>query len=400
MKTTQKLVLLGILGTTASTALQAQTLTDALAGGTVNGSLYLRYEGVWEDNALEDAKALTLRSAVKYTTATWQGFSALVEFEDVRAVGIDDYSVGPTAFNPGRYSVIADPESSEVNQAYLQYAQGPFTARLGRQDLRYDNMRFVGAVPWRQDFQTFDALTLEYKRKDMVLAYNYMEQRERVFAQAADVDSKDHLLHGEFAMGSAGKLVAYAYLLEEDIALDNRLDTVGLRWTGSASLAEKKVSWLAEFATQDYRRGTVDAEARYLALEGGVGLGPVNLKLGLESLGSDDAAYGFATPLATLHAFQGWGDVWLTTPAEGIDDYYLNLSTPLAGGTFTFVWHDYEANEATPAVQDLGDEFNLQWLRPFKGRYNFGIKYADYSQGDIAAKVDKRVFWSWVQLSF
>lgn len=400
MKATQRMVLLGILAPVASGMLQAQTLTDALAGGTVNGTFYLRYEGVWEDNALEDAKALTLRSAVKYTTASYAGFSALLEFEDVRALGVDDYSVGPTGFNPGRYSVIADPKSSEVNQAYLQYVQGPFTARLGRQDLRYDNMRFVGAVPWRQDFQTFDALTLEYKREGLALNYNYMEQRERVFAQAADVDSKDHLLHADFALGGAGKLVAYAYLLEEDIAPDNALDTLGLRWTGSASVAERKLTWLAEFATQDYKRGALDAEARYLALEGGVGLGPVTLKLGLESLGSDDAAYGFATPLATLHAFQGWADVWLATPAEGIDDYYLNLSTPVAGGTFTFVWHDYEANESTASVADLGDEFNLQWVRPFKGKYNFGIKYADYSQGDITAKADKRVFWSWVQLSF
>jgi hypothetical protein len=24
--------------------------------------------------------------------------------------------------------------------------------KLGRQDIRYDNTRFVGAVPWRQDF--------------------------------------------------------------------------------------------------------------------------------------------------------------------------------------------------------------------------------------------------------
>src|ERR1035438_4740700 len=31
---------------------------------------------------------------------------------------------------------------------------------------------------------------------------------------------------------------------------------------------------------------------------------------------------GFQTPLATLHAFNGWDDVFLTTPADGLQDIY------------------------------------------------------------------------------
>jgi hypothetical protein len=152
------------LASAGSASAQSAALEAALAAGKVSGQLNLRYEGVKEDNALDSAEALTLRSALKYSTAGWRGFSAVVEVEDVRSLGIDNYAVPVTGFNSGRYSVIADPETTELNQAYLQYLQGGFTARLGRQDLRYDDQRMIGAVPWRQDYQSFDALSLSYQQ--------------------------------------------------------------------------------------------------------------------------------------------------------------------------------------------------------------------------------------------
>ena len=288
---------------------------------------------------------------------------------------------------------------TEVNQSYLQYAKDGFTARLGRQDLRYDSMRFVGAVPWRQDFQTFDAFSLEYRQERYALNYNYLNKRNRVFAEAADIDSKDHLLHANTAT-PIGTLTGYAYLLEEDIPLDNALDTVGIRLSGARKLGERDVTYLVEFASQDYKRGAVRASADYLLLEGGMSFGRLVAKLGYESLGSDSARYGFSTPLATLHLFQGWADVFLATPAEGLNDTYLSLAVPVAGGSFTFVYHDYKADQSTATVDDLGEEINLQWTRPFKEKYQFGLKYADYRQGDSVARVDKQIFWSWVQLNF
>lgn len=402
MKSTQRRLLASAIAVAVSglcSTVMAQSVTDAIITGKVGGTFNLRYEGVKEDNAVKDASALTLRSALKYTTGTVSGWSAMLEMEDVSIVGINDYTVGPTGFNPGKYSVIADPESTEVNQAYLQYNQGAFTARLGRQDLRYDNQRFVGAVPWRQDFQTFDALTLGYKTDKFNLDYNYLDQRKRVFADAGDIDSKDHLFHGSVTT-PIGALTGYAYLLEDDIPTDNALDTYGLRLTGAKKIGEQNFTYLAEFATQDYERGAITADADYFILEGGTTIGKLTAKLGYESLGSDKGTYGFSTPLATLHAFEGWADVFLATPAQGVNDTYLSLATPVAGGTFTFVYHDYAADESTPTIDDLGNEFDLQWTKPFKSKYVFGIKYADYSQGDLVAKVDKQIFWSWVQLSF
>jgi hypothetical protein len=377
----------------------AQTFTDSLTGGKVGGTFNLRYEMVDEDNALEDAEALTLRSVLRYTTGTWNGFSAMLEAEDVTIIGIDDYSVPQTGFHTGEYSTIADPETTEVNQSYVQYKQDAFTAKLGRQDIRFDNQRFVGAVPWRQDFQTFDALNLEYKTDKFGLNYNYINRRNRIFAEAADIKSKDNIVHANMAT-PIGMLTGYAYLLEEDIPTNNSLDTVGIRLTGSKMIGEQSFSYIAEFATQEYERGVAEADADYFLLEAGTTFGAITAKLGYESLGSDDGMYGFGTPLATVHLFQGWADQFIATPAQGINDMYLSLATPVAGGSFTFVYHDYEADEDSAGVSDLGSEIDLQWTKPFMEKYTFGLKYASYSDGDLASKVDKRIFWSWVQLNF
>ena len=52
--------------------------------------------------------------------------------------------------------------------------------------------------------------------------------------------------------------------------------------------------------------------------------GIVTVKAAYESL-EGNGARGFSTPLATLHAFQGWADVFLNTPADGVDDASLTL---------------------------------------------------------------------------
>jgi hypothetical protein len=394
-------VMLVCAGQTASA--QTRSLEAALSRGKVTGQFNLRYEGVEEDNALEKADALTLRSAIKYTTAAFKGFTGVAEFEDVSVVGVDRFAVPVTGFNTGRYSVIADPETTELNQGYLQYNSGGFLARVGRQDIRYDNQRIVGAVPWRQDYQSFDAVTLEYK-KDAASAwtvdYHYITQRERIFAEAGDINSKDHILHGVIAT-PIGSLVGYAVLLEDDIAVHNALDTYGVRLTGTKRIFSKyDATYLAEFATQDYERALVDRSADFYHLEGGITVSGITGKVGVESLGSDGGAYGFSTPLATLHAFQGWADQFLATPNQGIEDWYLSLGKTVAGGALTFVYHDYSADHSSPAVDDLGEEYNIQWIKPIRNNYQIGIKYADYQQGDLAAKADKQILWTWLQLNF
>lgn len=385
------------------TANSPTLLSQSLGGGTVSGVFNLRFENVDQDNALDDADALTLSSRISYTTRTVNGFSAMLEVKDVRTVaGVDSYSVGPTGFKPGRYSVIADPETTEVDQAYLQYGNDLFTVKMGRQVIIYDNHRFVGHVGWRQDRQTFDGVTLTAAPiEGLNLSYNYIDERERIFAEDADIDSEDHLFHAAYNT-PIGTLTGYAYLLELQDGPDNSLDTYGLRLTGSREINGLDVSYLLEYADQESdTSGGLDFDADYYHVEAGVTLNGVNLRIGYEELGSDDGDYGFATPLATLHAQNGWGDMFLGTPAQGLVDTYLNLSGRAFSGNWSVIYHDFETDDDSPLVDDLGEELDVQFVYPLSENYTLGIKYARYTEGDRAAgKPDTDKFWVWLTARF
>jgi hypothetical protein len=373
------------------------SITSALKEGTAAVNLRLRYEDVDQDN--NEASALTLRTMLNYTTASYKGFSAKIEVEDTRIVlGQGDYTVGPSGYNVGEYSVIADPEHTELDQGYIQYQNEGLTAKFGRQIITMDNHRFVGHVGWRQDWQTFDGVSVKYAaNKDLTMQYAYLSQRNRIFADDADFDSKDHLINVAYTT-PYGKLVGYSYLLEIDNDTDNALDTYGFSFNGGTELADTSVLYGVEYATQTSETAITDFDADYLMLEAGVKLEAVTVKLGYESLGSDDGLYGFATPLATMHAFNGWADTFLNTPAQGLVDVSVAASGKLAGGAWTVVYHDFSADDESAEVDDLGSEIDFNYVRKFEGGYAAGIKYAAYSGDSGIQDTDK--LWIWTSASF
>jgi len=383
-------------------ATQTSLAEDKPDKGKFYGDFRLRYEAVDQNNALEDADALTLRSRIGYITPKYEGFSALVEVEDVREL-VDDFSVPPAGIRPGQFSIVADPEGTEIDQAFVQYSNDSLSIKLGRQVLALDGHRFIGHVGWRQDRQTYDAAVLTYKPlKSISINASYLDKRNRIFSDERDIDSQDMILNSSLVT-SVGKVVGYAYLLEQDNGTDNSIDTYGVSFTGTKAVSNSKFHYKAEFATQE-TNDTFDTD--YLLLEGGVtfagsALGNVTAKLGLESLGSDDGQEGFATPLATLHKFNGWSDQFLNTPDQGLEDVYFSLSGKALGGNWVAVYHDFSSDTDLNGSDDLGDEINLLYTRKFSDGFSGGIKYADYSAGDAGfGRVDTQRAWLWGTYKF
>ena len=385
-----------------SSAFAAETVYEALATGTASGNVNLRYESVSQDNTLQDASALTLRTRIGYQTADLSGWSVGVEFEDSRIVmGQGDYTVGPTGYNLGEYSVIADPETTELDQAFVQYKNENLTLKVGRQVIALDGQRFVGHVGWRQDRQTFDGATVIYQANDKLkIHYSYLNQRNRIFAELADLDSKDHLLNVNYKT-SLGALTAYSYLLEVDNTTTNSLDTYGFSFKGANKPSTKgdlSYNYMFEYATQTSETGSTSYDANYLFAEVGVNFSKVTAKLGYEVLGSDNGEYAFATPLATLHKFNGWSDQFLNTPAVGLVDVIFTLSGKAAGGKWLAAYHDFSADETSTGADDLGSEINLQYSISLAKKYTTAIKYAKYSGAN--GKVDANKVWLWVSTGF
>lgn len=365
--------------------------------GTLNADFRLRYESVDQDNALKDASALTLRSLGNFKTKTFAGVSAFIELENTLAI-IDDYNNG--IGDGTEYSVVADPESTEIDQLYLAYNTEQFSAKLGRQVITLDNHRFVGHVGWRQDKQTFDAFSARYEKDAINASYAYINKRNRIFADEKDLDSKDHLFNASLKT-DFGKLIAYGYLLEVDNNTENSLDTYGVRLVGKKNVAELPVSYSAEYALQSNDSGANSYDTQYLLLESGVTYRDITYKLGYESLGSDKGEQAFQTPLATLHKFNGWADQFLTTPAEGLQDLYASLSGNAFSGKWSLVYHTYSADDSLVGDDDLGSEFDVVYSKSFNKQYSLGVKYAAYMAGDEAfAKVDTNKLWVWVGAKF
>ena len=115
-----------------------------------------------------------------------------------------------------------------------------------------------------------------------------------------------------------------------------------------------------------------------------------------------NGARGFATPLATLHAFNGWADAFVAngvkTTVDGLNDANISVTwSPrwkwdyLFNLAFLARYHDFEA-QRTGA--DLGTEWDLQATGAFTSRLSWLVKFADYDGPGIApAPADRQKFW-------
>ena len=364
----------------------AESLTEAITNGTVKGDIRIRYEDVDNDNT--DSDGMTIRTRLGYMTDTYSDFSAYIEFEDVRDMfGIDDEE-----------ELIPDPEVTEFEQGFLQYKNDQVTAKAGRQVITLDGHRFIGHVGWRQDRQTFDAARVQFMPMDKLsVDLSYLWKRNRIFAETADADSDDVLINLGYVT-PIGKLVGYGYRLD-DSTRDEESDTYGVSLTGQSGM----FSYTLEAASQEITDSGVDYDTDYLIAEGGLALSGVTLKLGYELLGSDDGDASFTTPLATLHKFNGWADIFLggtfdpVAMPDGLEDTYISVSGKLAEYSLVAAFHDFGSDEGST---DYGSEIDLQASRKFGKHYNAGIKYAAYSDDGFNAAGDVDKLWLWTGMSF
>jgi hypothetical protein len=379
----------------ALTPAAASGLTEALAGGTPSLDIRYRYEQVDQDGLSDTAQASTVRTRLGYTTAERSGFSALIEMEDVHKVGVADYTTpgaGAVATGAGPkkagHPVVADPIGTELNQSYVQYKGAGSSVRYGRQRIIRDTARFVGNVGWRQAEQTYDALSFENRSIDELTVFAaYISNRNTV--TFTDIDMDTRLFDIAYAGLPGGKLNGYYY----DVRVDNagpEWETAGVRYAG----AWADFQYALEYAAQEQSGG---AEPDYSHVELGYTIGGITFGGGIEVLGGDRGA-GFATPLATLHKFNGWADQFLSTPAAGLEDTYFKIDAKPAGFNLSLVMHDYAADTGG---LDFGDEVNLLAAKPLSDNWTVGAKLADYAAGDAAAgRSDVEKFWLWAELNF
>lgn len=391
-----------ILGALVAGPAGAGALSEAITDGRASLNLNLRFEQA-EQQGREDADTLTLRPRLGYRTGNWQHLDAFAEFEGVYAIGGDDgYNSGPPFLNATngntRFATIADPTGDQLNRAWMRYRGLPATAlKIGRQRLILDNARFVGNVGWRQNEQTFDAVSLvSQPLPDLTLTYAYLWRQNFIFFNDNRMNS--HLVNARWQAHPMLALTGFAYLVDFDReangtrapgAPDHRV--LGLRATGALHRLRYELAYAKQ---SDHAEAPATVDADYWQLQLSLPGLPVTPTLGYEVLGGD-GTYGFRFPLATNHAFQGWADVFIATPPDGVVDRYMKLSADAGPVRLTAAFHDLRADHGHT---DYGREIDVSVAASVTEHLGLLVKFADYRAEGFAA--DTRRLWLQATFAF
>jgi hypothetical protein len=357
-----------------------------------------RLESVDQADKPSDALASTLRLRLGYAAALsreWQGGLVL---EDVHRIGPDNYN--DTANGQTDRPVVADRQDTELDQAWIGFTGfGDTTVAAGRQVVALANQRFVGNVGFRQNEQTFDGLTVRSSAGPVNGFFAHLSRANRIFGahhpdvSKARTDMKTDLLHLDWRLPGV-TLSPYAYFIDNRDAPATSHRDLGLRVAGKRA-GGAGVDYVAEYARQQhYRDGDQAIDVGYADLEfGWHGLGAA-WRVGYEKLGGN-GRYGFATPLATLHAFQGWADRFLATPADGIRDAWLRVGGRAAGFAWTAVAHDFRADRGS---SHYGRELDLALGHGLGQHYSARLEAAEY-RADAHA-TNTRILWLTLQANY
>jgi hypothetical protein len=396
---------IGVFATAGSSANAADTTFEQLfEDASFNVNLRYRFEYVDQDAFANDARASTLRTRLSFQSGRFQRLSFLVEADDIRDIGWDDYNAG-AGNTPSKvdYPVVADPKGTEINQAYIDYHGTANTrVRLGRQRILLDNQRFVGAVGWRQNEQTYDALSVSHGAGPVNLFYAYVDTVNLIFGErvTAGKHRQDgtHLLNLSGTVGGIGQLTGYAYEIDNETQPSHSTRTLGLRLHGVRPAGDVSITYAAEYARQrDSGDNPVSFTASYVHVEAGFGGADWHVGAGYEVLGGDRGRTGrmFRTPLATLHAFNGRTDKFLATPQAGLEDVYLKAHTNLQGTQLEARYHDFSAQDSGA---NFGREVSLAAGRSLGRHLRADLIVADFSGS--GGFDDTRKIWLMLGASF
>ena len=389
--------LFALLASASVAAEDAANLTEFFEKGDADLNFRYRLETVDQDGFGKNATASTLLTKLSYKTATLNGLSGYLEATNTTVIGKETYNntVNGNVTRP----VVADPDTTELNQAYLQYGADWGAVKFGRQGVNLDNQRFVGTVGFRQNDQTYDAGAVILKPiEGMTALYGYVWNVNRIFGDDhpfGDLDTNTHIINVSYQGVGPGKLSLYGYFIDLDdqpvYGLSSR--TIGVRYAGKADVTDgAKLGYEFEYASQsDYKDNPTDYTADYWHAALDVSSNGFTIGAGYELLGSDDGV-SFKTPLATLHKFNGWADKFLGTPGNGLQDFYASVAykvpgdAALGGLLLKAVYHDFKSD-----IGDMkyGSEWDFLISKKINKNFSASVKAAFYNADTHATDTTK-----------
>jgi len=375
-----------------------QAIEDALKfgnGGAVKIDTNYRYENVDQDQGVaKTANANTLRTRLGLLSPVFHGLQGYVEYEGTHALQ-SDYNNG-RGNKPG-YSTVADPGYNELNQMWLSYAGVPDTViKGGRQRIKLDDDRFIGNVGWRQLETTFDSVLITNKSlKGLTVNIGYIGNVQTFTATTENINAP--IVNANYNLGDYGNLIGYGYWLDytESENYQKSSQTYGLRFINSDKPKKfydhYSLLYTAEWSyQQDYQHSSPYQANRFNLMSGFTAYN-FSFQGAMEQLNGSGLNRTFDTPLGTNHAFQGWADLFLITPNNGIRDVFGTVSAKFMDNdslVLSGIYHDF--TDDTGRVH-YGKEWNFQAVKKFGKHYSLLAKYANYDADRFATDTQKNL---------
>lgn len=429
-----------------------ETLLEAIQQGKPMTSFRLRYENVDQDGyqpapnsgkKLDTADAFTLRSLIGWQTAPFNNFSFAGQIIDVHDFNDNFNDRRNNVSEPGKanYPNIVDPAQTDINQLYVDWSGISNTRlRLGRQQLNLDNVRFIGDIGFRQNMQVFDGLSVLNKSvPDVEIFAAHFERVRQITTKLRSGNVE--IINAKYKISPTETLIGYGYLIDMDNLAQNGGDpskagtaaqggnglgnssdlpasavpmadasskTFGVRLDGAHKLSDDwKLLYTAEYAKQsDYRGGSPLIDAHYYKVGAGAAYGVWSLRIDQEMLSSNHGKYAFQTPLGTNHLFQGWADVFLTTPRQGMEDTFVSFAGSIEKSKILAEYHVFKSDEKYESTNNTfgnkyGTELDASVSYPINDKLTGKLEYARFNESDVygktlqgaARKGDKEMFW-------
>ncbi len=392
MKKTLLATSIASIALSSSLSVQAQSFDEFVKSGNVDLNFRYRVESADVKGGADAALANTLKSRATIKTGNLYGFSALVEGDNVFQLTDDFFDGGENGTKNTEYDLVLDQETTQLNQAYLQFDAGDTSIKGGNQRILLDNQRHIGGVAFRQDEATFDAVSVTTKTLANTTVFAAVANN-RNNIKNENTEESISLLNMKYSFDKDLSASVYYYGITDvntpDSGVD--LDTFGVRSTG----AIESISFEAELATQNKTTaGGGDFDSLYYHINAGTKLGVVKATIGYEAFGSDNGKAAFATPLGTNHKFFGWSDVFLTgADNDGIQDFYASGVSMVSGIKVVGQLHNFSTSENGDA---LGNEIGVMVDKKF-GTYGANLKVAQYFASNYAEnnlnKADTTKIW-------
>lgn len=386
-----------------------KTIEDALKfgdGGAIKFDANYRWENVDRDLGTDKtANANTIRTRIGVLSPNFHGFQGFVEYEGTHALQSDYHNNRPDEVSG--FSRIADPAYNELDQLWISYASFNTVIKGGRQRIKLDDDRFIGNVGWRQLETTFDAVLItNTSLKNLTVNVGYIGNIKTFLSTTENIDAP--ILNINYKLGDYGNVVGYGYWLdyrEPETAVKSN-QTFGIRLNGATPKFYEHYSFLytAEWSIQqDYGHRAIAYEVNRYNVMSGFSAYFLTFQGAMEQLNGNSNGQ-FNTPLGTNHAFQGWADLFLTTPVAGIRDIFGTISAKVWDDTLTVstVYHDYTDDTGN---MHYGDEWDFQAVKKFGKHYSVLAKYAYYNANHrdgyaVAGNTDTQKIWLQGNISF